>query len=668
MVCEEAWKRLELFEIPPAGGGDAQRVRGILAQLLSCGAVSLGELQTARDIAGRKENAPAAAYVFLAGMFVSLHDGNTVFNPGRKANEDGKLLSDACRRNASAEEAAAIDALEGAVKSIWKEAVAAAETLKGDVIDKSKRGQGGEAVDCWYFDRQREAVECVSGLIAARLGTTGETLTDGELDSVARYRRPDGTEFALGGGQKEAVRATVSHKLTVITGGPGTGKTTIVCSILRALLKNPDMKPADVALAAPTGRAAQRMGEALRAQCEMALCDSGADRDLCAAIGKIEGTTVHSLLGGYGPKWTYNEDNPLPHRLVIVDESSMVDLILMRSLLAALRRDCRLVLLGDKNQLPSVEAGAVLGDLVEIGKNAENKDAFVELKESRRFTGRLKECAAEFNDGRCAAIKESRLPRNGNERWTDALENKDTENGCFWYELSGGRPSSKVDALLKEWSRVYGLGDDGELANAARAVGKDDGAFNGECSDKARKLFDVLDASRILSVVRNGPFGADHVNELLLRERLGRNPAEPLADGGIPVIVTKNTRSLNLFNGDVGVTVKRPGYGLYVLFPRGEKVVCCPVSKLPEHELAYAMTVHKSQGSEFGNVLVVLPDDVNHPMLNRQIVYTGITRAKKRAVIAGTEAALTQALKRKIERDTGIALGRAAARSASFIG
>ena len=144
--------------------------------------------------------------------------------------------------------------------------------------------------------------------------------------------------------------------------------------------------------------------------------------------------------------------------------------------------------------------------------------------------------------------------------------------------------------------------------------------------------------------------------KLLLKERLGRNPAQPLVESGIPVIVTVNTRSLNLFNGDVGVTVKTPKRGVYVLFPRGESVVCCPVSKLPEHELAYAMTVHKSQGSEFGNVMVVLPDDKEHPLLNRQIVYTGITRAKKRAVIMGTKGALERALERKIDRDTGISI------------
>ena len=165
-----------------------------------------------------------------------------------------------------------------------------------------------------------------------------------------------------------------------------------------------------------------------------------------------------------------------------------------------------------------------------------------------------------------------------------------------------------------------------------------------------------MDASRILTVVRKGPFGVQHVNGLLLKERLGRNPIQPLVDCGIPVIVTMNTRSLNLFNGDVGVTVKTPKRGVCVLFPRGEEVVCCPVSKLPEHELAYALTVHKSQGSEYENVLVVLPDDVNHPLLNRQLVYTGITRAKKRAVILGTDAALKRAIATRIDRDTGIEL------------
>ena len=167
-------------------------------------------------------------------------------------------------------------------------------------------------------------------------------------------------------------------------------------------------------------------------------------------------------------------------------------------------------------------------------------------------------------------------------------------------------------------------------------------------------IIDQLSQSRILTVVREGPFGAVGINDLVVTERFGgRRPANPLSKVGVPVIVTRNTRERNLWNGDIGVTVRGPD-GMTVLFPRGKKVAVCPVGLLPEHELAYAMTVHKSQGSEFENVMVVLPNDVDHPLLNRQIVYTGITRAKKRAVLVGTKAALDTALKRKVERDTGI--------------
>ena len=663
MELEEAKRKLRAFESPGGEDEAAEKVRDILAWLLASKAVSLGELQTARDIVKRKQNVPSAAYLFLAAMFVSLHDGNTVFNLDNEVNKDGKLLVDACRRNAKEEDAAAINALEDSLKLAWPSVVAAAEELKGDVIDTKTGEKDNKKITLWFFDRQKEAVERVSELIKARLKATGKSLSAEELNAAIGYVGRDGKPFVLEPKQQEAVLATVAHNLTVITGGPGTGKTTIVCSILRALLKKMNLKPADVALAAPTGRAAQRMGEALRAQCEMAACGSEADKALCEAIGKLEGKTVHSLLGGYRPNWTYNEGNPLPHRLVVVDECSMVDLLLMRSLLAALRKDCRLVLLGDKNQLPSVEAGAVLGDLIEIGKNNENKDAFAELQESRRFTGKLKECAEQFNGGKSGHIMsdEARLPRADGEKWTETLSRADTENGCFWYELSGDKIPAKVDVLVKEWARAHGLAKDGTLVKAAEAIGKDEKAFAGECTDATRGLFDrlfeALDASRILTVVRKGPFGVHHVNELLVKERLGRNPAEPLVDSGIPVIITKNTPSLNLFNGDVGVTVKRSGRGVHVLFPRGEKVVCCPVSHLPEHDVAYAITVHKSQGSEFGNVFVVLPDDEKHPLLNRQIVYTGITRAKKRAVIVGTEAALTTALSRKLERDTGLEIG-----------
>ena len=649
MELNEAERKLGLFEIPGREDEAAKDVRTVLARLLASGAVSLGEFQTVRDIVGRRPEAGAYAYLFLAGMFVSLRDGNTAFNLSREGNKDGRLLVAACRRNAEDEERAALDELEEKIAEMWPAAVAAANVLKDDVIKQDANG-------LWYFARHGDAVAQVSEMIRGRLKESGESLSDKELESVVKYHiSKDADEcYSLGPEQQKAVRAAVEHNLTVITGGPGTGKTTIVCSILRALIKKGGLEVADVALAAPTGRAGQRMGEALKKQCETAERGDGADKKACDEIAMLTGMTVHSLLGGYGPKWKYNAENPLPHRLVVVDECSMVDLLLMRSLLAALRKDCRLVLLGDKNQLPSVEAGAVLGELMLMGKKG-HEAAFPELTESHRFTGQLKTCAKAFNAGKLDDIMspKSCLPFS-DETWVQTISKPESENGCFWYELKGEGLQRQVDERLGEWALAHGLGKDGALVAAARAIKDGDAAFDGKCSTAARKLFEVLDASRILTVVRKGPFGVHHVNELLLKERLGRNPAQPLVDCGIPVIVTVNTRSLNLFNGDVGVTVKTKERGVCVLFPRGEEVVCCPVPKLPEHDLAYAITVHKSQGSEFGNVLVVLPDDEQHPLLNRQLVYTGITRAKKRAVILGTAAALKHAIETKVERDTGI--------------
>ncbi len=648
MEINEAEYKLVLFEIPGEDGDAERNVRTALVRLLDSGALSLGELQTARDIVRRKEGVDAHAYLFLAGMFVSLRSGNTAFNPTRKENKDGRLLVSACRCDTDDDgNDAAFNEFEANIAGMWSEAIDAANRLKGDVIEQDVNG-------LWYFVRHGDAAAQVAQMIKARLERTGETLEEEELLSVTCYRKDDGIhKYLLGDEQKAAVRAAVEHNLTVITGGPGTGKTTIVCSILRALIKKTGLEVADVALAAPTGRAGRRMGETLRKQCETAVGD---DDDTCKVFTTLTGTTVHSLLGGYGPNWKYNEANPLPHRLVVVDECSMVDLLLMKSLLAALRKDCRLVLLGDKNQLLSVEEGAVLGDLMLFGRK-DCEDAFPELTISHRFKGNLKKCAEAFNEGNADAImaQESRLPVAA-ERWTDTMGKPETENGCFWYELpEDGRPQ-KVDGLLREWAASHGLGNDGVLVNAARDIHDEDEAFNGKCTDAARALFDVLDASRILTVVRKGSFGVQHVNELLLKERLGRTPVQPLVDCGIPVIVTMNTRSLNLYNGDVGVTVRTPKRGVCVLFPRGAEVVCCPVSQLPEHDLAYAITVHKSQGSEFGNVLVALPDDERHPLLNRQLVYTGITRAKKRAVILGTKASLEHAVETKMERDTGIGL------------
>ena len=644
MTIQEAGRRLHLFGIAAEGDG-AGDVRNILARILAGGALSLSDMQSARDVAEHLHAQTPGVYLFLAAMQLSLKAGNTFLRIDR-----GSDLLKAAVRMENDDDGAHDKPVD--VCACWAQcAVAAGEMLaKGDGqivvckdVAKSEKG--------WFFTRVWDSVKAVSD----RLGEMASENDIGELaeDIVKRAVRFNGKDggFSLNAEQQQAVRTVGKRRFTVVTGGPGTGKTTVVCAILRALMERGDVAGEDVALVAPTGRAGQRMGESIHDQCAAAV---EMPPEIKRQIEEMSGATIHTTLGGLPPNWKYTKENQLPYKLVIVDESSMVDVHLMKALLDALPDECRLVLLGDKDQLPSVDAGAVLGDVV---ANFDERTV-VELKESNRFTGALADCACAVNDGNKLLFEQSakKLPVDG-EAWTETLSKTDEDNvnRVFYYELEDSMSPAAFRKLVLEWVRNYGLLEDGGLVVAAKAVEPTDDVFtDGEKKGKVAELFKCLECSRILTVVRKGPFGASTINDLVVTERFGgRRPANPLSKVGVPVIVMRNTRERNLWNGDIGVTVMGPD-GMTVLFPRGKKVAVCPVGLLPEHDLAYAMTVHKSQGSEFENVMVVLPNDVDHPLLNRQIVYTGITRAKTRAVLVGTKAALDAALKRKVERDTGI--------------
>ena len=651
MTVEEAGRRLCLFGIPGKGEGEDD-IRKVLSRILARGSLVFSDMQTARDVIEHLKAADPGLYLFLAAMQLSLKDGNTFL----RFEKGTELLKVAGYR----EEGQDQEKYDELVDACWSRyAKAAGERLaQGDgqiVICKevARLGKG------WFFAKVWDSVRAVSDRLATMADEEefGELLED-DVKSAVLFIGKDG-QFSLNAEQQQAVRTVGRRRFAVVTGGPGTGKTTVVCAILRAVLERGDVVGEDIALVAPTGRAGQRMGESIHDQCEMAV---GMSSEIKRQIEDLSGTTIHSTLGGLPPNWKYTKENRLPYKLVIVDESSMVDVHLMKALLDALPDKCRLVLLGDKDQLPSVDVGAVLGDVV---ANFDERTV-VELKESNRFTGALADCARSVNEGDEASFAKSikTLPVAG-EAWTETLS-KDGEyvNRVFHYPLEKSVKPETFRSLMLEWVRSYGLlAENGKrpeqaddlLVCAAEKVGPTNEVFkNGTNTDEVSKLFERLNRSRILTVVREGPFGASGINDLVVTERFGgHRPTNPLAKVGVPVMVTRNTRERNLWNGDIGVTVKGPN-GMVVLFPRGKKAIVCPVALLPEHELAYAMTVHKSQGSEFDNVMVVLPDDVKHPLLNRQIVYTGITRAKKRAVLVGTKDALKTALKRKIERDTGI--------------
>lgn len=651
METGEALRLLELFRIAPGTADDALSVRGLLARFLTSGAISLAEFQTVRDIVTRKNVTDPWAYGFAAVMFLSLHGGNAFLDPSRIEG----LLEKAGYVEGEPKESS--DAFKTSLAEFGRRMLTAADALEGDVIVNDE-GR-------WFFQKNLTAVKAICEAIGRRMETAekfvGIELSDDELSAAISFvNKRTGVPYSLNPEQRSAVAKVAAQRLTVVTGGPGTGKTTVVCSFLRALFGRNAIDPVDVALAAPTARAGQRMGEAIRKQC----MEFGEAKDLVRQrIESLKGQTIHSLLGGYPPNWKYTAENHLPHKLVIIDESSMVDINLMRSLLSALDDDCRLVLLGDGDQLPSVDAGAVLGDLV----GGIGDEVVVKLKKSNRFRGKLAESAAAIND-KAENLTEAKrwekfrvaasdIPLRPIDGWTAPLWRKGAEDSCFTAVLPEDIRTDACHRLIVKWAEDFGLVKSAEgclLTLAEDFPQEDDALVKGVRSPASQALFDALDRSRILTVVREGPFGVRGINELLVKKRFGgRLPANPYVKAGVPVLITRNTRERNLFNGDIGITVEGLG-GMVALFPRGDEVVVCPIDLLPEHDLAYAITVHKSQGSEFDNVLVLLPNDVENPLLSRPLVYTGITRAKKRAVVMGTKAALRKALATSVERDTGI--------------
>ena len=631
---------LKAFGIPYGDGDKVEKIRGVLARLIAGRSLRLADMQTARDIAELSKVNNPEVYLFLAAMFISINKGNAFMKDGSECSllVNGAYLEEPQQmgfpETNEQYEASVKELYSNPSYEAWKDA------LTKDVIVHQN--------DRWFFQRDKKAVESLNDLLRELKKTqTIQEISEEILAYATRFR------FELNDKQKTAVKAATSQSFTIITGGPGTGKTTTVCAILRALLSvNTEWTEEDIALAAPTGRAAQRMQEAILDQC------NGLENErICEVAKKLEGSTIHRLLGGYAPNWAHDDDHPLEKKVVIVDETSMADMYLMQALLRALPKDARLILLGDADQLPSVDSGAVLGDLTKIGLNED-------------IVKRLEVC--ERNKGEISNISQAINKLSGDENSVQVLLNSFTktkveelpclqeseeekkiigENSEFrWLVPSPEIKKAEIMELYSKWM------SGNSLADLATKISKDNPALAGTKSKESEELFKELNCRRILTLVREGWYGVKAANEHLLKQAKGANKSiDYLSLVGVPIMVTKNSNEWELFNGDVGITVRGP-HGMVVLFPRGEKTIVCPVSLLPEHELAYAMTVHKSQGSEFNNVMVVLPNDEKHPLLNRQIVYTGITRAKNRAVIVGMEGVLKVALSRKLERNTGIEL------------
>lgn len=455
--------------------------------------------------------------------------------------------------------------------------------------------------------------------------------------------------------QALAAALALRHALLLVTGGPGTGKTTTTARLLVLLVAqalHAGRASPRIALAAPTGRAAERMAESVR-QAVQALAASGVDADLLAAL-PTSGTTLHRLLGTIpdSPRFRHDGDNPLPFDVVVVDEASMIDLPLMAKLVDAVASGTRLVLLGDPDQLPSVEAGDVLAAILgAVGEGDAMERGDVDVL--RPLLGDGDKTSVLAQEGGEARFPGIRVHLQRGWRQSEALD---------LAPLAAAVREGDADAALAQLragtlSNVHfheGLADPLELQRDAllahfRALGH--AATPADALAQSTRL-------RLLTAVREGPQGARTLNariERLLAEGGGAGRAPQGHFQGQLLIVTENSYRHRLFNGDIGVCM-RDGVGTVVAWFPGDDAAhprAFHPAALPAHESAFAMTVHKAQGSEFDTVWLLLPARGNR-VLSRELVYTGITRARRALHVAGSEAVIREALVRHAGRWSGL--------------
>jgi exodeoxyribonuclease V alpha subunit len=442
-----------------------------------------------------------------------------------------------------------------------------------------------------------------------------------------------------------AALAVLTRRFTIISGGPGTGKTSAVIRLLTLLLEQAEAKDRllRIALVAPTGKAAARLQETV----DMQRPKLPTSETVRAAL-PTESTTLHRRLGAFGTGFRYGPDDRIPYDVVVVDEASMVDVVLLSRLIAAMEDGARLILLGDRDQLASVQAGAVLGDLCrlssEAGYSEEFAARFAAVSGAGLPAGEIKPGPTGFGDAVVQLRRNFRFnPNSGIGALAAAIVVSDSAKVLSVLSTSApgtvelvspvaGGTAAVVSAMATKGYRPYLSAPD--VASAYKS-------FLG---------------FRILCAHRSGDTGVAQLNPAI-EKQLGVSGL--IAAGaewypGRPVMVTQNDAALRLFNGDVGLAWLDPAGVLLVHFPDGKGGFrTFQPTRLPPHETVYAMTVHKSQGSEFGRVVLVLPEKMSR-VLTRELVYTGVTRAVDGVVIVGTAAVLTAGVEGQVERESGV--------------
>lgn len=503
----------------------------------------------------------------------------------------------------------------------------------------------------------------VAQAIRQRLHGVAE-LDLGQLNqNLADWHNPiDGIDW-----QKVAVAIALSRHLAVISGGPGTGKTTIVLKILQCLQnQSPDYR---IGLAAPTGKAAARLQQSISRQ------------------QQLEVKTLHRLLGitERNDQGRYNAERPLPVDVLIIDEASMIDISLMAKLMRALPEKARLILLGDSQQLASVESGAVLANLSE-SEQGTFSDAFIrqfpklgledhtpdpdpssptptDPSSHSHTTPSLRTTVKQSSD-ELDYFANARNDRNveGEEAiLTDSFVrlqhsyrfDKDSLIGQLADKVNSGQADQVIERLQEAGESSWLPADEHNIQNTL-SQGYQSFIEAVESDESPSEILQAFDQFRFLAALKQGPQSVTSVNRMMSRflARRGWRTSQTFYPGR-PIMITRNDYRQQLFNGDIGVILRDADGQLKACFDFGEDLRWVGLNRLPTHETVFAMTVHKSQGSEFDAISILLPDEIS-PVLNRELLYTAITRARKTLNILAVENVLRHTILKRHQRESGL--------------
>jgi exodeoxyribonuclease V alpha subunit len=479
--------------------------------------------------------------------------------------------------------------------------------------------------------------------------------------------------------QKIAVANAINKRFTVIAGGPGTGKTYTVTKLLAALImlaqKTVNDTKLDIALVAPTGKAAQRLSESI---INAVSGFKGLIDDDVLAILPTQAKTIHRLLGVIpnSPNFRHNVNNQLSCDVLLIDEVSMVDLPMMARIFRALKPDAKVILLGDADQLPSVAVGSVLADIAprpHIGYSDENLAYLSQVcqlsSEQIKASFEINSCAKTHHDFLSFLVKSRRFDGEGGigKLATHVIHGNTLES---WQLLEA---SNKIDPSKNQQPNQLTLVNN-ELSTWLTPLVHQYYQGISKCTDIA-EAFSLLAKFRILCVTRQGEFGVESLNEWV-KELLHQHYNQSQASyHGMPIMISENDYRLGLFNGDIGLLWQTEDGHLMAFFENADKTTT-PIkeknkkielslsnsykillpSRLPKFDAVYAMTIHKTQGSEFEHVAIVLPKQADHQLLSRELLYTGITRAKQHLTIASNKQTWQLGVKKAIKRFSGLIL------------